>query len=48
MIKQIYVEGNVFTFYSVKYGVAYKINGIDYFPYYFDNMRDALNFAYEY
>lgn len=48
MIKQLKVDGYVFEFYGFKNGIAYHIDGKNQFPYYFNNMRDAINFAYEY
>lgn len=47
-VKSIKVDGYKFSFYSFKYGILYSIDGVNQYPYYFNNMRDALNFAYEY
>ena len=48
LIKSIYIDGNVFNFYAFNWGIRYEINAIKNYIYYFNNMRDALNWAYEY
>lgn len=48
MIKQIKIDGYLFEFFGFENGIIYHIDGKNQFPYYFNNMRDAINFAYEY
>lgn len=46
-LKEICYAGDVYTFLTWKYGIFVDINNNISFAYY-GNMRDALNFVYEY
>ena len=46
-IKVIFLNGNIYEFYSFKYGIYLNVNEVK-SDSYFNNVRDAINWMYEY
>lgn len=46
LVKSIIADGYRFDFFGFKFGILYSIDGKEQYPYYFDNMRNTLNYAW--